>query len=327
MASRASSLDFKTLFPGDAARGVAPLSDVELRQLRVFCVVVAAGGFSAATAELQSDLSTISRQFKDLEGRVGARLAVRGRSGFALTPAGQRFHGLAQALLKAMQRFSEETTLIADDHRSVLRLGVVDALLSAPHSPIPAALASCVDAMPGLSLQLVSLRPIDIERRILADELDAGIMAAHTPAAGLGQQRLYAEISSLYVGPGHPWYLADVQGLTLESLSTIPVVMDPFSVDLPFASFSMATGHSTRSDSMEGSALLVATGRFAAFLPDHFVQSTSRLSLFKRVRPDLFSYAQDIVVCSKAGTTTLAVRKLLHFLSVAGRDYPSPGKL
>lgn len=323
MASRASSLDFKTLFPGDAARGVAPLSDVELRQLRVFCVVVAAGGFSAATAELQSDLSTISRQFKELEGRVGARLAVRGRSGFALTQSGQRFHGLAQTLLNAMQRFSEETTLIADDHHAVLRLGVVDALLSAPFSPIPVALASCVDAIPGLSLQLSSLRPIDIERRILADELDAGIMAAHPPAAGLGQQRLYAEVSSLYVAPGHPWHAADAQGLTLGALSTIPVVMDPFSVDLPFANFSPAKG-SARSDSIEGSALLVATGRFAAFLPDHFVQSTSRLSLFKPVRPDLFSYAQDIVVCSKSGTATLAVRKLLHFLSVAGREHPSP---
>lgn len=337
MTARASELDRKTggqaaaageaaaRFGGDAARGLQPVGDAELRQARLFCVVVAAGGFSAATAELQADLSTISRQFKELETRIGARLAQRGRGGFVLTPAGEAFHRVAQRLLASLQSFRQDVALLGQARGAVLRLGIVDALLTAAAGPpdkgmaeplrwLPLALARCVDALPDLSLQLLSLRPIEIERRILAGELEAGIVAAHPPAAGLQQLRLYAEPSSLYVAPGHPWFSRDDASLDLSDLSQVDCVVDPYSVDLPTALRAVLRHCQTRADSIEGVALLVASGRYAGFLPDHLVVATRTLSTLRRVRPALFSYAQDIALTCRRGKADAPLRQLVREL-------------
>jgi DNA-binding transcriptional LysR family regulator len=299
------------------------VSDAELRQLRVFCVVVASGGLSAATAELQSDLSTVSRQFKELEARVGTKLAQRGRGGFALTPAGEQLHQAALQLLASLQNFRDEVTGLAERGGAVLRLGFVDAQLTAPGTGpkggLPAALAACVDGVPGLSLQLFNLRPIEIERRILAGELEAGILAAHPPAAGLQHQRLYAEASSLYVAPGHPWFDRSDGELSLHELEQVACVVDPFSIDLPapLRNAALRAGH-TRADSIEGAALLAATGRFAAFLPDHLVAATASLATLRRVNPSVFSYAQDIVLSSRRGNADAALRVLTRALQALG---------
>lgn len=321
MTRRASSLDDAAVwFAGDATRRLAPIDEAELRQLRLFCVVVAAGGFSAATAELQTDLSTISRQFKELETRVGTRLAQRGRGGFALTPAGQQLHQAALALLASLQGFREQLATLGGASAPQLRLGIVDALLTAPGSPLPAALARCAEALPGLRLQLQSLRPIEIERRILADELDAGVLAAHPPAAGLQQHRLYSEASSLYVAPGHPWFKRADKTITRESLAVIELVTDPYSVDLPVHARAPSRAGSPRADSIEGVALLVASGRCAGFLPDHFVDSTRPLGNLRRVHPALFSHTQDIVLTCRRGKAGAVLRVLLRQLAAASRD-------
>ncbi len=318
MTHPASSLESDALFAGDAARGIAAVGDAELRQLRVFCVVVAAGGLSAATSELQADLSTVSRQFKELEARVGARLARRGRGGFALTPAGEQLHRVALRLLASLQAFRADTADLGRAGRPALRLGVVDALLTAPAGGLSAALSACVDALPGLALQLVTLRPIEIERRILAGELDAGILAAHTPAAGLQHRRLYAEPNSLYVAPGHPWFGRADATIALAELEDVECVVDPFSVDLPGHVQAAARRGHTRADSIEGAALLAVTGRFAAFLPDHLVAATRPLSVLRRVQPGLFSYDQDIVLTTRRGNADAALRVLLRELEKVG---------
>ncbi|HEV8691014.1 MAG TPA: LysR family transcriptional regulator [Ideonella sp.] len=323
MPSRASSLEAHALFAGDAARGLAPVGDAELRQLRVFCMVVAAGGLSAATAELQADLSTISRQFKELEARVGTRLAQRGRGGFALTPAGQQLHQVALRLFGALQSFRDDVAGLAQPPGPLLRLGVVDALLTAPLAPLPRALAACVEALPGLRVQLTTLRPIEIERRILAGELEAGVIAAHAPAAGLVHQRLYAEPNSVYVGPGHPWHGRRGDNVTEEDLATVEWVVDPYSVDLPQPAMAVAMRGTTHADSIEGVALLVASGRYAGLLPDHLVQGCAALAGLHRVRPERFSYSQDIVLTSRQGKADAVLRVLSRQLALATAAAPA----
>lgn len=316
MTTRASSLDATAGFAGDAARGLAEVGDAELRQLRVFCVVVAAGGFSAATAELQADLSTVSRQFKELETRLGARLATRGRGGFALTPAGVQLLPVAQRLLASLASYRRDVASVGQAGAPVLRLGIVDALLTAPDLRLPAALKHCVDALPGLQVQLASLRPIEIERRILAGELEAGILAAHPSAAGLQQHRLYAEANSLYVAPGHPWHGQPDGDVRAEDLAGAALVADPYSVDVPAAVRRLLPAQTTRADSIEGVALLVRSGRFAGFLPDHLAAAlAAQGAALRRVAPAVFSHSQDIVLSCRRGKADAPLRTLLRALA------------
>jgi LysR family transcriptional regulator, transcriptional activator for bauABCD operon len=321
MTTRASSLDAPAWFAGEAARGLAEVGDAELRQLRVFCVVVAAGGFSAATAELQADLSTVSRQFKELETRLGVRLAARGRGGFALTPAGLQLLPAAQRVLAALASYRADAAALGRAGAPVLRLGIVDALLTAPGLRLPDALAHCVDTLPGLQVQLTSLRPIEIERRILAGELEAGILAAHPSAAGLQQHRLCAEASSLYVAPGHPWHDKPACDVRAEDLAGVALVVDPYSVDLPAAVRRLLPAQTTRADSIEGVALLVRSGRFAGFLPDHLAAALAAQGVaLCPVAPALFSHTQDIVLSCRRGKADVPLRTLLRALAPSAGD-------
>lgn len=319
MTSRASSLEARARFADDATRRLSQFGETELRLLRMFSVVVQAGGFSAATAELQVDLSTISRQFKELEARVGARLARRGRGGFVLTVEGEALLRLSRQLFGAIEEFSRALGGVATLSAPQLRIGAVDALLGAPEMAgpggLPAALAACGRALPGLQVQLQLLRPTEIERRILADELDAGLLAARPAAAGLEQHPLYSEQSGLYVAPGHPWHGRTARrALTEAELAHAAVVVDPYWNELPAAARAGLLPGLTRADSIEGVALLVASGLFAGFLPLHVVASQPALAGARELEPARFRHQQDIVLTCRAGQLPVPLRTLLRAL-------------
>ncbi len=304
------------MFAGAAACQTGAISDADLRLLRVFSVVVAAGGLSAATAELQADLSSVSRHVKELESRVGARLCIRGRGGFALTPAGTKLYLAAQELFAALGAFRTGVQGLQTQVGADLRLGVVDALLTDPSMRLAQALAHCIDHTPGLRLSVAMLRPIEIERQLLAGELDAGILAAHLPAAGLARCRLYAESSSLYCAHGHPWFdQPSADPFDPAEAASLNIVADPYTVDLPKRVFAGELPTLARADSIEGVAMLIKTGRCAGFMPDHYVEAVDPLSVFKRIRPDVFSYTQDIELTYRRGAPNPLVLMLLDRLA------------
>jgi len=315
MPARTSSLASPVLFSAGAGGIDGLASNADIRLLRVFSVVVAAGGLSAATAELQTDLSSVSRQVKELEDHVGARLCSRGRGGFALTTAGTRLHQAAQALFLALKTFDADVASLGTTTATALRVGVVDALLTDPRMRLAAALSRCMQANAGLRVSLSSLRPIEIERQLLAGELDAGILAAHAPAAGLARHTLYAETSSLYCAPGHPWHAAPDRAVDATAApGSLALVADPFTVDLPLRAVTTLFRVTAHADSIEGVATMVCTGLCAGFLPDHYVEQVKPLADLRAIRRDLFSHEQHIELTHRQGRMSPALQALLSGL-------------
>lgn len=316
MTRRTSSLAAHAVFAGGALHQTVGLDESDLRLLRMFWVVVGAGGLSAATVPLQVDLSTVSRQFKELEARFGVRLARRGRGGFSLTPAGEQLHAATRRLFDAIGLFRHDANALAHPVGPLLRLGVVDALVTAAgasgDASVSALLARCCAALPGLAVQMTTLRPAEIERAVLAGELDAGVLAAHRPAAGLEQHRLYGEPNSLFAAPGHPWYDSVPDAGEFGALPADGLVFDPYWGELPHPQLAGAAHGRTRADSIEGVALLVASGRFVGFLPDHLVLATATLAHLRRVAPERHSYVQDIVLTCRQGCSEGVVRELVR---------------
>ncbi len=65
---------------------------MELRHLRYFVAVAEAGSLTvAAEQKLHTSQPSLSRQIRDLEDEVGARLLTRRARGIELTPAGRVF--------------------------------------------------------------------------------------------------------------------------------------------------------------------------------------------------------------------------------------------
>jgi len=309
MLPRASSRAVRALF--GSGRAAPALGEAELRLLRTFLVVVAVEGFSAAAGELAVDLSTVSKQFRELEQLLGVRLAQRGRGGFRLTAAGETLLPLARRLFAAIGDFGDGARALMQQSPQVLRLGLVDGLLSAA-SGLSAALAACVDALPGLQLHLQAMTPQDIERSLIAGTLDAGITAAGMLASGLEQHPLCDERNNLYVAPGHAWYEADAAEAL--DLALACFVTDPYCDELPDAALApfVAAAPCTRADSLDGVALLVATGRFAGFLPDHLVRAQPMLRMLRAVAPARFGHSMQLVLACKKGNAAEPLRQLLR---------------
>lgn len=293
------------------------LSDADIRLLRIFSIVVAAGGLSAATTELQADLSAVSRHVKDLEQRVGARLCNRGRSGFALTAHGQLVHKAAQELFLALKAFQDQVNTLHADPVGLLRLGVMDALISDPQFPLSEALRKFKAKAPRVQVQLSVAKPDQIGRAVLTGDLDLGVVVARERMAGLRYHQLYLEKSSLYCAEPHPLFRTRDDQVRLADAAALELVEDPYTESLPLRGPAAAFRKGAVADTIEAAALLIRTGAYVGFLPEHYAAALAPFVRLRAIRPDLFSYQQGIeLVHRKAGMSPLA-RALLDQLGIA----------
>jgi LysR family hca operon transcriptional activator len=77
---------------------------VELRHLRYFVAVAEAESLTlAANRKLHTSQPFLSRQIRDLEQEIGARLLTRRARGIELTPAGRAFLEHARSVLSQLK--------------------------------------------------------------------------------------------------------------------------------------------------------------------------------------------------------------------------------
>ncbi|WP_228893327.1 LysR family transcriptional regulator [Pseudoduganella aquatica] len=318
MTSTASSVAASRKHEEAVSQFIGGVSDADIRLLRVFCVVVACGGLSAATNELVADLSAVSRCIKDLEDKVGVRLCNRGRSGFSLTPHGAAVHTAAQELFCALNAFRENVNTLRADPVGELKLGVMDALLSDPQFRLPSALRRYRAKAPRVHINLTVCKPADIERQVMAAALDAGIVASAERLPGLDYLPLYQETSSLYCSAHHPLYHRCDQHIGAGEQPGLDLVVDPYTDSLPVLNSSAVFRRAAKADSLEAVALLVSSGDYVGFLPDHFASMLSGSVAYRPIRPDLFSYQQGIDLVWRSGPMNPFVQSLLAELRALG---------
>jgi DNA-binding transcriptional LysR family regulator len=292
------------------------ISDADIRLLRIFCVVVAADGLSAATNELQADLSTVSRYVKELEDKVGARLCNRGRSGFSLTAQGILVHNAAQELFSALKSFKDNINTLHSDPVGHLRLAVMDALISDPQFCLSEALRSYKEKAPRVQVKLTVARPNEIERLVLNGDLDLGVVATREKIIGLSYHHLYMEKNSLYCSEKHLFYAKRDEEIDLAEASNLELIEDPYTESLPLRGFSGIFRKAATADSIEAVALLIKTGNYVGFLPEHYAAAISPFTSFRKIRPDVFSYEQGIELVLRSGPATPFVRGLLRELNI-----------
>lgn len=124
------------------------LSDIDLRMLRIFKVVVECGGFSAAEVELNITRSAISISMSDLEKRLGFTLCQRGRSGFTLTDEGQQVFEYTQELLLSIENFRTQVNTLHTQLIGELNIGITDNLVTMPKMRITNALSELKNKAP-----------------------------------------------------------------------------------------------------------------------------------------------------------------------------------
>jgi len=264
------------------------LQDVDLKLLRVFMHVVRCGGFSAAQATLNVSQSTISEQMTTLETRLGLKLCERGRGGFRLTEHGLATYEAAQRLQVAVEAFCMETDALKQHIAGRLYLGIIDNTVTDTASPLPQALQQFVSRGDDVHVDVYIGTPAELEERVLDGRLHVAIghFPIHVP--GLHYTELYLEPDGLYCGKGNLLFAsaqeADVQ---TEAIAASRIAARGYlqQHDLKMLSASKA---SATVDNVEAQAILILSGAYIGFLPNHYAARWVERDEMRRIGPKQF---------------------------------------
>jgi DNA-binding transcriptional LysR family regulator len=309
--------------------GLTPITDLDLRLLRVFKTIVEERGLTAAQAALGVGLATISKQLSDLEVRFGVRLCQRGRQHFKLTPEGEIIYKAVVDLYEGLDRFEGEVAKVRRGKCGEIRIGVMDNTISDPHSPLVSALGDLDGARDGndLHMRLSVLDPDSIEQRVIDGRLDIGIVPVYRKRAGLEYRTIYKEQIRLFCGRTHPLFhsTAEIDEARLASFAFVDHAYVNGECVEGFSSPAMTGATAWQ---VEAVAILIMTGRFLGYLPEHYATPLVRSGSLRQVNCAQSGYQSDVAVIFKpSGLRFSAIHRLLRRLetcSLSGSNELAP---
>lgn len=256
------------------ARTPQPLtfSPTDLRLLRIFQAVVRHEGFSAAQEELGITAGTISNHIAHLEMRFAVRLCERGRKGFSLTPEGVRILEAAENMLRSIDHFSSTVGSVRGELTGIVHFGTVDAMHTNMAAPLDKAIAHFSAIAPKVVLHVEIASPQDLMQRLLDGRYSLILTPIEEIHPSVVVLPLYAEEQRLYCGAAHPLFRAPPH-VSVDEVKRHPYVGRTYmkgsaqSHDVQFNQCAM-TSH------MEAIAILINSGRYLGYLPEHFARSS-----------------------------------------------------
>lgn len=290
------------------------IGDSDIRLLRVFKTVVESGGLSAAEVELNIGKSTISKHITDLELRLGLKLCNRGPAGFALTEDGAKVLQAADHLLVSVSQFRNEVSEIKEQLGGTIRISLFDQCASNPESRLARAIHRFNEAAPSVQIELSLEPPNVIETMVISGQLDIGIIALHRPSTSLHYAPLYGEDMFLYCGREHPLYRTPDHELKTSDLLGFSYA--GLSVNSPNLIVGQQLGfrRSAKVQNEQALAILILSGRYLGYLPEHLAQNFVNRELMRKLLPDETQYRTRFAAATRKQPEPTRVTKL--FLDV-----------
>lgn len=265
------------------------LGDAELRLLRVFASVVQHGGFSAAQSALGMTQATISTHMRHLEERIGLRLCTRGRGGFQLTEEGRLVYDAALELFGSLEKFQSRIGEAQGELSGNLSFGTVDAMISNRDLNLPGALAAFHAEAPRVHLEIDVAAPQVLHQGLLNGSYQIVLMpSVGSVMPNVRSQPVFSEMQKLYCADGHPLFdhpNADLTDALLEAQSFAgrTYMLNETICGVNF-NWAAATPH------MEGTLLLLLSGAYIGFLPDHYAEEWVRNGRLRILAPERMTF-------------------------------------
>ena len=283
------------------------VSDIDLRLLRVFVVVVECEGFAAAESVLNVSTSTISLHIGNLENRVGIRLCERGRRGFSLTERGKVVYEESKRLLKTIDDFSSTIASTKSLLAGRLAIGVVDTLTTHADYPLPHAIREFNTVKNEVEFDLITGSAPSLERDVISGKIHAAIGTFNQSAGSLDVHPLFYEPHDLYCGLGHPLFGASKSEIKAADFSQYMTVQRPYQRGFDVTRFgALRQGGSV--NNMEGMLTMVLSGGYVGFLPRHFANPwVERGKLFAIDRGTMSFMSEHAVITKKNSHETIVL--------------------
>lgn len=267
------------------------LSDIDLRQLRIFKTVVESGGFSAAEPTLNLANSTISNYIADLEKRLDMHLCERGRGGFRITEQGHVVYEATIELLHSLELFKDRVNQSHQRIMGNLHLGFAEHMLGAQNQCVINALSMFSRKAPEVNLQISTMSSDDVTGAVLNSAVDMGITVLSHTYSDLYRLTLFKEEMQLYCGENHPLFSRHGSSITHKELQQYDFVesarllpgREPFAEQVHW-------NKQAKAHHQEARTMLILSGSYVGYLPKHLVISWGLEYQLKPLLPEKFNY-------------------------------------
>lgn len=173
---------------------------MELRHLRYFVAVAEELSFTRAAEKLRVSQPPLSRQIKELEVYVGARLLNRSNRLVQLTPAGQLFYEQAKQILEQTGQLADRARRVEEGELGHLSIGFVPSL---GLSLLPRVVRRFREAFPGVSLTLLEKSEIEQSVELERGAIDIGLARPDPMNVSTACEVLVSEPLLIAIPDGH----------------------------------------------------------------------------------------------------------------------------
>lgn len=260
------------------------LDNIDLRLLRVFVVLADAGGFADAQITLNLSQSTLSTHLSELEKRIGGQLCLRGRRKFRLTDMGQATYDAARKLFADMDDFQSRISAASGGVTGRLKIGLSDGVFTSRLLGMQQVIARLMKPDADIFIDLFLGTPLELEQRLSDGDRDIVIGPLSQKAPGVIYQPFYEEPHYLYCGKDHPLFSRRDSSIDQAAIDAARFSVrgyrqfdDLYRVGHPRAGAFILD--------MEAQLMLLLSGQFIGFLPDHLADRWVKDKELRAIKP------------------------------------------
>lgn len=288
-----------------------PVSEYDLRLLRIFKVVVECGGFSAAEPVLNITRSTISVHMSNLEARLKMRLAERGRGGFYLTDKGHKVYNALLILLRAIDDFAHEVASLDNPLEGELCLLCSDQVALTRQLKLPGIISALRESAPLLRPTVHSETIPNIEQALIEGKAHVGIMPDYRRIEGLVYQLAYREKFYLCIGAAHPLFSVADADISDAQIQQAPAIHPGVDVNVSGIAQFQHLNLSATAYQFDTRTPLVLSGCYMGFFPLSYIQGFLDRGEVRLLAPERRFYEVEHVVVTRQNAVNNA--KIKHF--------------
>jgi LysR family transcriptional regulator, transcriptional activator for bauABCD operon len=298
----------------------------DLQSIRVFKAIVDSGGLSAAQTKLGMSLSHISSTLTGFEERFGVKLCNRGRAGFSVTEAGARLYASAAAVLDSLASLEGELAAVKGVLAGNLCLACHGGDYTHPSYILPEAISRFLSRDNNeATIQLEIGSQEFILEGVINGAIDIGIGHFPSSGAGIAKYKIYRETASLYCGVGHPLFGMRKPDWDPGDLNRFDFAMRSAHVVPVRALQGIQVG--AIAPTQEARALLILSGKFLGFLPDHVAERWVARGEMQRLPGEALTYSIEMEIITrdtKQPSPLVTAFMQDYALTCAAKSLPKP---
>lgn len=288
-----------------------PVTEYDLRLLRIFVSVVEHGGFSAAEVALGITRSTISLHMSNLEARMKLKLCLRGRGGFSLTVEGQEVYYAVIRLFESLNDFSLYVGTLGKELSGELVILCADQLDAKRQQKLSRVIRQIHDKAPNLHIVLDGDSISNIEKSLLKDKAHIGLFPGYQQIEGLNYSPIYSEPIYLCCGKEHPFFNTVDSQITDEELANVAAIHPGIDIDESGRKQLKALNLVAKAYQFDTRKAMILSGHYLGFMSQSYIQEELNQGQIRLIQPSRRTYQFNLSMVHKKVPRELNKVKLL----------------